>query len=186
MQSAAAPDNRSNERSNMFVMGTLYASGGSTPVRIRNLSRTGALIEAAALPPKGTAVRLSRGTLSVAGAMMWVTGGKGGVQLASSVSAEDWMPMGERGRGQQLIDEVMHRARLGSIPPTPVDPVPRSIPSLRAELVRLRQLLLAANEELGSEDALTAAQVIAVQTIDGVANSLAHLADQVGAALNRA
>jgi hypothetical protein len=39
---------------------------------------------------------------------------------------------------------------------------------------------------LGSEDALTAAQVIAVQTIDGVANSLAHLADQVGAALNRA
>jgi hypothetical protein len=185
MQSAAAPDNRSDERSNMFVTGTLYASGGSTPVRIRNLSRRGALVEAAGLPPAGTTVRLSRGRLSVSGAMMWVTGRKGGVKLASAVSAGDWMPMGERGRGQQLIDEVMHRARLGSFPPAPIDAAPRSIPSLRAELVRLHQLLLAANEELASEDALTAAQVIAVQTIDGVANSLAHLADQVGAALKR-
>jgi hypothetical protein len=96
------------------------------------------------------------------------------------------MPLGERGRGQQLIDEVMHRARLGSVPATPIDPVRRSKPGLRAELVRLQQLLLGANEELASEDALTAAQVIAVQTIDGVANSLAHLADQVGRSLKRA
>ena len=189
MQSAAAPDNRTDERSNMFVTGTLYAAGGSTPVRIRNLSRRGALVEAAGLPPAGTIVRLSRGSFSVAGEILWVEGRKGGLKLASPIAAAEWMPMGERGRGQQLIDEVMHRARLGSALPPPatlIDPIPRSIPSLRAELVRLQQLLLGANEELASEDALTAAQVIAVQTIDGVANSLAHLADQVGRSLKRA
>jgi hypothetical protein len=170
----------------MFVTGTLYAAGGSTPVRIRNLSRRGALVEAAGLPPAGTVVRLSRGSFSVAGEILWVEGRKGGLQLASPIAAAEWMPMGERGRGQQLIDEVMHHARLGSIPrATPNKPVARSKLSLRAELVRLQQLLLGANEELASEDALTAAQVIAVQTIDGVANSLAHLADQVAAALKR-
>jgi hypothetical protein len=186
MQSAAAPDNRTDERSNMFVTGTLYAGGCSTPVRIRNLSRRGALVEAAGLPPAGTIVRLSRGSFSVAGEILWVEGRKGGLKLASPIAAAEWMPLGERGRGQQLIDEVMHRARLGSVPATPIDPVRRSKPGLRAELVRLQQLLLGANEELASEDALTAAQVIAVQTIDGVANSLAHLADQVGRSLKRA
>jgi hypothetical protein len=170
----------------MFVTGTLYATGGSTPVRIRNLSRRGALVEAAALPPAGTAVRLSRGSLSVAGQMMWVTGHKGGLQLASAVSAGDWLPMGERGRGQQLIDETMHRARLGAAPPKPLEPVSRSAPSLRAELVRLQHLLLQANEQLASEDALTTVQVIVIQAIDGVANSLAQLADDIRGALRRA
>ena len=169
----------------MFVTGTLYASGGSTPVRIRNLSRRGALVEAATLPPAGTAVRLSRGSLSVAGEIKWVTGHKGGLELASAVSAGEWLPMGERGRGQQLIDETMHRARLGAVPPKALDSVSRSVPSLRAELVRLQQLLLCANEQLASEDALTTVREIAIQAIDGVANSLAQLADEVGETLRR-
>jgi hypothetical protein len=44
---------RADIRSNMFVMAVLYCDGCSAPVRIRNLSRSGALIESAVIPPDG-------------------------------------------------------------------------------------------------------------------------------------
>jgi len=64
---AALQELRVESRSNIFVMATIYAPGGSTPVRVRNMSRTGALVEAPVLPAAGSRVRLSRGSLTVVG-----------------------------------------------------------------------------------------------------------------------
>ena len=89
----------SRPRSNIFVMATLYAAGGSTPVRVRNMSRSGALVEASALPPAGTGVRLCRGSVSVAGEVMWVDEHKAGLRFASPTAAADWLPGGTAREG---------------------------------------------------------------------------------------
>jgi hypothetical protein len=179
MDTAAAPNNRLDERSNMFVMATLYAAGGSTPVRIRNISRSGALIEAAALPPVGTDVRLTRASLSVAGEIVWVDQHRAGLRFATPTAASDWLPTGQRGTGQQLADELVHRARLGTVPTKTADPAPTAATDLQDELIRLHQLLHHAGEELASDEALAANHMMALQAIDGVAHSLAKLAGQM-------
>lgn len=185
METAAADNNRLEGRSNIFVMGTLYATGGSTPVRIRNLSRSGALVEAAALPPAGTAIRLSRGPLSVIGEIVWLADTKAGVRFATPVAAGDWLPMGERGRGQQLIDEVMHRARLGMIPAQPLDPPPTRSTDLRDELLRIHQLLYRAGEELASDAAVSVKHLMTLQAIDAAASALVRLAADPNGAIRQ-
>ena len=184
MDSGHADDNRVESRSNIFVMATLYAAGGSTPVRIRNMSRSGALVEAAALPPAGTAVRLTRASLSVAGEIMWIDQRKAGVRFATPTIAADWLPNGQRGTGQQLIDEVVHQARLGALPKGGSEastPVPADDSALHAELVRLNRLLEHAGEALAADSELAAKHLMALQAVDGVAQALAKLAAQTDA-----
>ena len=70
----SAPDpahQRAEVRNNMFVVAVLYGAGGSVPVRVRNMSRGGALVESADTPGEGQHVRLSRGSLSVRGHIAW-------------------------------------------------------------------------------------------------------------------
>src|SRR5690349_18029768 len=115
MDTPPAPNNRLESRSNIFVMAALYgAGGGSTPVRIRNMSRSGALVEGAALPAPGAQVRLSRGSISVTGEIMWVDKQKAGLRFDSPTSPNDWVPGGKRGAGQQMADELAHQTRLGA------------------------------------------------------------------------
>jgi hypothetical protein len=183
MESGSATEHRLEPRSNIFVAATLYASGGSTPVRIRNMSRNGALIEAAALPRSGTAIRLSRGPLSVAGELIWVTGPKAGLHFSSSIAVADWLPNGNRGSGQQLIDEMVHQSRLGAIPKTgaPIEePSPARIFATPDELMRLQHMLERAGEELAGDASIAARHVMALQLVDGVAQALAKLAAQAG------
>lgn len=114
MNSSPIHELRLDSRNNIFVMAALYASGRSvTPVRVRNISRTGALIEAGALPTVGTKVRLSRASLSASGTVVWIEGSKCGVQFDASISVANWLPQGRRGIGQQFVDELFHQKRLG-------------------------------------------------------------------------
>jgi hypothetical protein len=181
MESAHADEHRTEPRSNIFVTATLYASGGSTPVRIRNMSRGGALVEAAALPPPGGTMRLSRGTLSVAGQIIWVLGAKAGLHFGAPIAVTDWLPNGQRGSGQQLIDEVVHQARLGAIAePASLDPGPTKTPGTADDFNRYREMLDRAGEQLAADPSVAAAHLAALQLIDGVAQALAKLAAQAG------
>jgi hypothetical protein len=54
---AETEEGRIAERSNVFVIATLYCAAGSAPVRIRNLSPSGALIEGSVLPLPGARVQ---------------------------------------------------------------------------------------------------------------------------------
>jgi hypothetical protein len=185
MDSAPGSEHRVESRSNIFVTATLYAIGGSTPVRIRNLSPSGALVEAAVLPPSGSAMRLSRGSLSVAGQVIWVAGPKAGLHFASGVAVADWLPHGNRGNGQQLVDELVHQARLGTISaPTPADPPPgpSTIAATADELRAYQEMLERAGDDLAADRSIAARYVTALQLIDGVAQALAKLAAQAAEA----
>jgi hypothetical protein len=179
MDKPPAPNNRIESRSNIFVMAALYAGNGSTPVRIRNMSRSGALVEAAVLPISGTSVRLSRGSVSVTGEIMWVDKQKAGVRFDSPTSPNDWLPGGKRGAGQQMADELAHQARLGAASRIAARPAPPQSPQLSDELLRLHQVLRCAGEDLATNNGFTAGQLIALQEIDVAAQRLADLASEV-------
>jgi len=166
----------------MFVMATLYANGGSTPVRVRNLSANGALIEAAVPLAPETAVRLTRGNLNVAGSVMWAEELKAGLRFAAPIAVAEWLPQGRRGSGQQLVDEMVHRSRLGALsaePPLGRGASPAPGLELADELIRLRQLLERAGEELALDTRIAAEHMMALQLIDGTVHALARLAAEL-------
>lgn len=175
MTPAPLPELRVESRSNIFVMATMYAGAGSTPVRVRNMSRTGALVEAAILPPVGTTVRLSRGSLNALGDVMWASGGRAGLRFASPVAILDWLPQGKRGSGQQLIDEIVHRARVSGTQPTPPPSPAQATVEIADEIVQLRQMMERVSEELSSDPAVSNAHGEALQVLDAVGEGLGKL-----------
>jgi hypothetical protein len=175
MESTHIHELRLDSRNNIFVMAALYASGRSvTPVRVRNISRMGALIEAAALPPAGAAVRLSRASLSAPGTIVWIDECKAGVQFAEPIAVANWLPQGRRGIGQQFVDELFHQKRLGRNVEKPQQQGPGY--SFAEELLELRSLLESAGEELAIDGMIATRHTVALQAIDGVAQTLARLA----------
>jgi hypothetical protein len=171
-------DKRINPRSNIFVIATLYAQGGSLAVRIRNLSGHGALVEAATtLPPIGSPVRLCRGSLSVSGTIMWVDRARAGLHFVSTTAVDDWLPGGKRGVGQQMADELAHRIRLGEpLPPQPHRRAELQPPTIGEQLSRLVAELEKAGEDLAADAEVAARHPTSLQAIDAVAQVLARLA----------
>lgn len=66
------PQNRKSSRSNVMMNASIELSGVSIPVRLRNLSVDGALVESDRLPVEGASVHFRRGDLNVQGKIAWV------------------------------------------------------------------------------------------------------------------
>lgn len=176
MDSSPIHELRLDSRNNIFVMAALYAAGRSVaPVRVRNISRNGALIEGGALPAPGANVRLSRASLSAGGTIVWVEGSKGGLQFDAPISVANWLPQGRRGIGQQFVDELFHQKRLGATNEKPPAPASKGY-GFAEELLELRMLLESAGEELALDGIIATRHTVALQAIDGVAQTLARLA----------
>lgn len=82
---------RKSIRTSMFVSATLRTATHAHPVRVRNMSAKGALIEAPSLPPVGTTVELSRGPLAAVGTIAWCETGRCGLALTGTVDTQAWM-----------------------------------------------------------------------------------------------
>src|SRR5690606_7676700 len=116
---------RSDPRSNIFVAAVLNHDGASTPVRVRNMSRSGALVECAAPPAVQSAVRLCRGSLSVRGSVVWLSGERAGVRFDADVDVAAWLPKGNRPEGQDQVDAIVHAYRSqGGVGIHPTSPAP--------------------------------------------------------------
>jgi hypothetical protein len=103
---AVDANNRSEGRSNVFLTATLDSGKESIPVRIRNLSSNGALIDGSALPPAGAKVRLKRGRLSASGELAWEVAGHAGVTFESEIDVDEWVRRVGHA-GQQRVDRVL-------------------------------------------------------------------------------
>ena len=171
MESSQSSELRLEMRSNIFVMAALYSEGRqAAPVRVRNLSRTGALVESSLLPSAGTQVRLSRASFEIVATIMWVDGSKAGLQFSSPIALAEWLPQGKRGIGQQFADELFHQKRLRS------GKSPAS-GQLFDTLLELKHSLERSGEELALDSDVAASHHAALQTIDAVAQTLASLAE---------
>ena len=85
-------DKRSvQQRSRVMLAGTIVTSDFSVDVRIRNLSRSGALIEGDVMPEAGTIVEVLRNFHSVRAQVVWSKPKRCGVKFAEPVVIEDWV-----------------------------------------------------------------------------------------------
>jgi hypothetical protein len=178
-----AQSQRLDSRTNIFVIAALYSDHGSGPIRIRNLSCCGALVEAAVIPPEGSRLRMSRGGLSVTGEIVWRREGKAGIRFDVPVTVGDWLPAGLGATVQQSIDEIVHNHKTG-FAPAPVSPAaPPSTNSgskaLAAELGSVAAAIKVAAGDLASDVTTIAGHPRALQILDVTARQLEKLVNQL-------
>jgi hypothetical protein len=168
-------DARTEARSNIYVAAKIASAEACGPVCIRNLSATGALIEGGVLPPQGSRIRVSRGSLSTTGTIAWREANRAGVRFDSAVSVAAWLPRGPRTQ-QQRIDEAVHAFKNGSAPLSSVQAAANSGMDIANELRDLEQKLRAVAEQLSGDVLVCERHLAAVQVIDIATNRLAELA----------
>lgn len=150
-EQATGPDEaRIAPRTNMFIAAIMQVAGGTCPVRIRNMSRSGALVEAAVLPPPGSAVALVRSVYRVTGKVAWSKGGLCGVKLDSTVTVADWMATPENARQVRVDMMIAEIKGASAAAPIASASVPPPIVDLRGDIDRLHLILDAMGEELTS------------------------------------
>jgi len=88
MDESSHPLNRRTRRSQVLMTATLELSGSALPVKLRNLSVDGALIEGNGLPVEGSQVVFKRLELSVPGRIAWVTAKRAGVTFDEQLAPE--------------------------------------------------------------------------------------------------
>ncbi len=101
--SEALDNMRVEDRKSLFVQATLHYMDGFCSVKVRNLSPTGALVEAERLPRSGTPVELRRGALVAMGTVIWKRSGKAGIEFLSQTDVRRWLPSGG---AQAAVDQA--------------------------------------------------------------------------------
>jgi len=116
-------DVRGAARASIYLAAALYRGGSSIPVKIRNISATGALVEADTLPQAGESVDLARGRLTVRGLVAWTATGRFGVKFSAAIDVRQWRAASAN-RDQQRVDEAVRLVKAGVVP-LPVPPLGR-------------------------------------------------------------
>ena len=88
MDESSPSQNRKSRRSNVLMAASLELSGTSLPVKLRNLSADGALVEGDKLPIEGASVLFRKGDFSMPGNVAWVKGRQAGVNFAQKLNPE--------------------------------------------------------------------------------------------------
>jgi hypothetical protein len=122
-------DHRSQSRSNVFLSASLVFGAVPVPVRVRNMSRTGALLDGGSLPPVGTPIRLVRGELNAEGAVAWQDGAHAGIRFKGEIDVAAWVKKVGHS-GQQCVDHAIAALRRNEA----------LSPNLEAEAPSLRQI----------------------------------------------
>ena len=171
-----AAGGRADARTNLFMAATLRVAGNDIPIKIRDLSSTGAQIESAVQPEIGAAITLIRGRLSVEGRAIWCVESRCGLQFAARVSVPDWMA-NPVNREQRRVDNIVTAVKAGTKPrAAPADQKSQEQPQAAEDLERVALLLDCLGETLANDPALIAKHGIALQNLDIAMQTLNALA----------
>ena len=88
MNASSTSQNRKSRRSNVLMTATIEFAGQSLPVKLRNLSAEGALIESETLPVEGADVLFRRNELAVKSRVAWVAGQHAGIAFDKQLEPE--------------------------------------------------------------------------------------------------
>ena len=88
MDQSSSPQNRKSRRSHVLMSASLELSGMSLPVKLRNLSVDGALIEADRLPVEGSSLLFRKGDLSVPGRVAWAKTRHAGISFVQKLDPD--------------------------------------------------------------------------------------------------
>ena len=177
-------EQRRAPRSNLFLAASIEADGVNAPVRIRNLSATGALLESPAFPPIGSQVTLKRQKVEIVAEIVWVALPRAGVRFRGTISVPDWIAgkESEPKFGQARIDAIQAAVRSGEVPEAS-ETAPAgemsAIPlddRLAEEVAHVRRLLEEVSGTLIGDSAVVERHAEVLQTFDVVDQILGHLA----------
>lgn len=167
---------RAHERTSMFVLAGMTTGAYSGPVKIRNMSPAGALIEGETLPQVGEKLRIVRGQLTASGEVVWRQSNKAGLQFATEIYVPAWMPAGASTK-QQEVDRIVQQAKDGRTEPSPPRPPQSGPPPVTHEqLVELTEAIDALADELADDEHVIAAHGARLQALDLAAQTLRKLA----------
>src|SRR5690606_3580418 len=166
---------RAHPRTSMFVLASMIGASVSGPIKIRNMSPGGALIEGAALPHVGEHLSLGRGELSAAGTIVWRDGGRAGLRFDHYVEVAAWLPAGSR--QQQQVDQTFHELKngLALTAPWPAAPAGTS-PIGKADLLDAARALDALADALAEDAQVIANHSTRLQALDIAAQLLRRCA----------
>lgn len=182
MTAEPAVDMRRSPRSNMFIAAALQGEDFSSPVKVRNMSVTGALAEGPTMPRSGAQVRLVRGSLSASARVAWSAQGRCGLHFSSLVCVRDWLAP-PANVAQRQVDEVVGLLKLGALPmpkrrTTPADASGGDRQLLYGEdLRRASRLIELLSDELAGDERVVERHLAALQSLDIVIQTVSAVAD---------
>lgn len=185
-------EDRVAPRTNLLLAATAEVEGRALPVRIRNLSETGAMIDGAGLPEAGMPLILKRGDLQVAATIAWAAGGRRGVRFGGPTPVNEWTggkpkPIDCTGlRDQRRVDAIQAEARAqpASGRALRATESPAALPAaspdldkrLADELGYVQRLLKGLGDELIADLLLIQRHGQSLQSLDLVGQILGHVA----------
>lgn len=180
-------------RKTVMLAATVVVGTMSIPVRIRNLTQAGAMIEGEWCPRVGTSLTLRRLDKSVSAKVIWNHGGQCGLSLDHSVLVDEWIAGAGStdrgpGAGQTRVDLVQAAIRGGAIftaealtPASEPAAAPPIDEAVAAELARVKRMLDAVSEELTDDIEVLMRHERAMQNFDIAAQIIAELATVMAA-----
>ncbi|MGY4397327.1 hypothetical protein ACVWZA_002521 [Sphingomonas sp. UYAg733] len=176
-------------RRNLLLAATIDAPGLHAPVRIRNLSESGAMLEGAVFPGIGETFTLRRAELSITATIVWRAGSRCGVRLDGVATVADWVAgkstePGSQARDQHYVDRVQAAVRAGiAFPDTQQRPAPAAkvdgsdlTARLAQELAYVKRLLEAVGDTLTDDGLIVQKHSRSLQDFDLACQILGHLA----------
>jgi hypothetical protein len=170
-------------RSKLLLAGSIESAGMKSPVRIRDLSETGALLEGPAFPPAGTVLTLTRLAVQIDAKVVWHRPPKCGVEFEGQISIAEWISgkPGPANFGQARVDVIQAAVRAGT--PIPSEPSVGDVPvdldcldqRIGTELLHLQAILEAMSSELSGDPDVVERHGAALQNFDLVSQILGHL-----------
>jgi len=101
---------RAEPRYRVLLSAKLIGTTQEQPVKVRDLSATGAMIEGAKIPAAGTDVILRRGALELFATVAWVKGNRGGLHFYKRISeTELWTQIHRTGHSAPVEETAHHR-----------------------------------------------------------------------------
>jgi hypothetical protein len=174
-------------RKNLLLTATIRSGGVTAPVRIRNLSEKGAMVDGGALPEPGAALVLQRLEVEMRGVVVWRAEGRCGIQFEGAASVDEWVagrraPAAIFGHGQSRVDQIQAAVRSGreiADEDTAVAPPPELITDVEArvadELDHVQRLLDEVAGDLIGDAALLQGHSEALQRFDNACQILNQL-----------
>lgn len=84
-------DIRDSARRNMYLAAILRRGTEQAPVRIRNMSALGALVDSPIVPEPNSRIELIRGSFIAEGRVVWSEPKRCGIRFTSQLSVNDWL-----------------------------------------------------------------------------------------------
>jgi hypothetical protein len=168
-------------RSNLFLSASFETAGTWNPVRIRNLSETGALLEGASLPAVGASLILKRQEVEIEARVAWLSPPRCGVAFQEAIKVGEWVS-GKRGTADFEPAGVEER-RVAGRRAEDRDPSPAPAAHgadvdarLAEELAYVRRMLELLSDRLADEPVFVQRHADKLQQFDLAGQILGHLA----------